>query len=120
MRWFNGEVVRIGCCSANCHDTQFQCIIESFEEKMIVLADNGFHAKDGDPQNLKLCPKGQWNERMLIETVFSACEGPLNMKKMDYRLKNSLRARLQYTAAALNLCMNWMGTVQLHFAHFKL
>jgi len=74
-----------------------------------VLGDSGFHAKEGDPQNLKICPKGQWNERMFMETIFSICEGVLNMKKMDYRLKQSLRVRLQYTAAALNLCMNWTG-----------
>lgn len=115
-----GEVVRIGCASANCHDTHFGCIIESFEEQMIVLADSGFHAKEGDPSNLKLCPRGHWNERMLIETLFSACEGPLDMKKMDYRVKHSLRARLQYTAAALNLCMNWTGKIQLNFTDFVL
>ena len=115
-----GEVVRIGCCSANLHDTHFQCIIETFEEEMIVLADSGFHAKDGDPRTLKICPKGKWNQRMLIETVFSACEGTFNMKKMDYRLKHSLRARLQYTAAALNLCMNWTGQTRLNFAQFKI
>lgn len=115
-----GEVVRIGCCSANCHDTQFQCIIDSFEQEMIVLCDSGFHAKAGDPMNMKICPKGKWNERMLIETIFSICEGILNMKKMDYRVKASLRARLQYTAAALNLCMNWTGQTLLNFAQFKL
>lgn len=125
QKWFvllngKGEVVRIGCCSANCHDTHFQCIIESFEDEMIVLGDKGFHAKHGDPVNLKICERGQWNERMLIETVFSACEGVLHMKKMDYRIKHSLRARLQYTAAALNLCMNWTGQTLLNFAHFKL
>ena len=39
---------------------------------------------------------------------------------MDYRLKISLRARLQYTAAALNLCMNGTGQTRLNFAQFKL
>lgn len=115
-----GEVVRVCCCAANRHDTIFQCIIETFEDDMIVLADSGFHAREGDPKNLKLCPRGQWNERMLIETLFSACEGVFNMKKMDYRLKHCLRTRLQYTAAALNLCMNWTGTIQLNFKDFKL
>ncbi|RYX84475.1 transposase [bacterium] len=124
-KWFvlinqQGLIVRIGCCSANCHATLFGCVIESFEEKMIVLADKGFHAQQGDPMNLKICEKGQWNERMLIETLFSACEGVFNMKKMDYRLKHSLQTRLHYTAAALNLCMNWTGKVRFNFADFKL
>ena len=65
-------------------------------------------------------PFYRWNERMLIETLFSICEGVLNMKKMDYRLKQSLLARLQYTAAAHNLCLNWTGSIQFNLAHFKL
>ena len=36
---------------------------------MIVLSDTGFHAADGDPANLKLCPRGEWEDRMLVETV---------------------------------------------------
>lgn len=124
-KWFvlinqHGQIVRIGCCSANCHDTIFRCVIESFEEDMVVLADKGFHAKEGDPANLKICEKGQWNERMLIETLFSACAGTFHMKKMDYRLKHSLHTRLHYTAATLNLCMNWTGQTCLNFADFKL
>ena len=51
--------------------------------------------------------------QMLIETIFAACEGTLNMKKRDYRIKDSLCTRLQYTAAALNLCMNWTGQTSL-------
>ncbi len=115
-----GEIVRVSCCSANCYDTIFGCFIESFETEMIVLADSGFHAREGDPANLKICRKGKWNERMFIETLFSICEGVLNMKKMDYRLKQSLLARLQYTAAALNLCMKWTGQIRFDFANFKL
>jgi len=115
-----GEVVRVSCCRANCYDTHFQCFIESFETQLMVLADTGFHAKEGDPKNLQICRKGQWNERMCIETLFSLCEGVLNRKKRDYRLKHSLRARLQFTAAALNLCINWTGQIQFHLAHFKL
>jgi hypothetical protein len=30
---------------------------------MVVLSDMGLHAKEGDPQNLKLCRRGEWNER---------------------------------------------------------
>jgi hypothetical protein len=124
-KWFvllnqNGQIVRIGCCSANCHDTLFGCIIESFEHEMIVLADKGFHAAQGDPQNLKICKSGQWNERMLIETLFSLCARTLGMKKMDYRLKHHLRARLSYTAACLNLCMNWTGHINYNLASFAL
>ena len=57
---------------------------------------------------------------MLIETSFSAYTEVFNMKKMDYRLKHSLLTCLHYTAAALNLCMNWTDKTLLNFAQFKL
>ena len=41
------------------------------EEQMIVLSDSAFHAAEGDPTNLKLCQRGEWEERILVETVLS-------------------------------------------------
>jgi transposase-like protein len=38
---------------------------------MIVLTDTGSQAKRGIPANMKVCPRGAWNERMLVETVLS-------------------------------------------------
>jgi hypothetical protein len=38
---------------------------------MIVLSDTAFHAAEGDPSNLKVCPRGAWQDRMLVETVLS-------------------------------------------------
>ena len=34
-------------------------------------SDTGFHAAEGDPANLKLCQRGEWEDRMLVETVLS-------------------------------------------------
>ncbi len=31
----------------------------------------GFHTAEGDPSNLKLCQRGEWQDRMLVETVLS-------------------------------------------------
>ena len=53
------------CATANVHDTSFQPLIERFEDQMLILGDLGFHAREGDPSNLKLCERGQWNERMM-------------------------------------------------------
>src|SRR5215470_5636029 len=33
--------------------------------------DTAFHAAEGDPANLKLCRRGEWEERIRIETVLS-------------------------------------------------
>ena len=115
-----GQIVRWSCCAANQHDTVFHCVIENFEDKMLVLADNGFHAKEGDPANLKLCQRGTWNERMLIETAFSLFEGVLQLKKQDHRLKPNLATRLAYCAAIYNICINWTGQVQLSLINFAL
>lgn len=66
-----GEVVDWACDTANVYDATFHPLIEQFDERMVVLTDSGFHSKDGDPANMKICKKGEWNVRMLVETVFS-------------------------------------------------
>ena len=113
-----GQVVSWNCAGANVHDTAFHCEIESVQEQMLVLADSGFHAKDGDPANLKVCKKGTWNERMLIETAFSLFEGVMNLKKQDHRLKPHLATRRAYCAAIYNICTKWTGQVTLSLVNF--
>ena len=121
-----GQIVRWNCCPANRHDKIFHCAIESYENKetgehqMIVLADNGFHAAAGDPTNLKLCARGKWNDRMLVETAFSLLEGSFKLKKQDRRMAHTLRSALAYTAAAYNICLNWTGKIVLSLVDFVL
>src|SRR5919198_4989963 len=64
-----GLVVAWDWATANVADNTFQWLIRQFEERMIVLSDTAFHAAEGDPTNLKLCQRGEWEERMLVETV---------------------------------------------------
>jgi hypothetical protein len=66
-----GLIVGWACATANVADNTFQWLIRQFEERMIVLSDTGFHAAEGDPSNLKLCQRGTWEDRMLVETVLS-------------------------------------------------
>ena len=54
-----GLIVGWACATANVADNTFQWLIRQFEERMIVLSDTGFHAAEGDPTNLKLCPRGR-------------------------------------------------------------
>ena len=49
---------------------------------MIVLSDTGFHATEGDPANLKLCQRGEWEDRMLVETVLSMLTLVCHVKKV--------------------------------------
>ena len=66
-----GLVVARACATTNVVDNTFQGLIRQFEERMIVLSDTAFHAAEGDPTNLKLCQRGEWQDRLLVETVLS-------------------------------------------------
>src|SRR4029453_4148047 len=66
-----GLIVGWAFPTANVADNTFQWLIEQFDGRMIVLSDTGFHAAEGDPTNLKLCQRGEWQDRMLVETVLS-------------------------------------------------
>ena len=104
-----GLVVDWDWDTANVFDTKFHPIIEEFRERMLILADSGFHAKEGDPENLKICARGTWNVRMLVETVFSMLTNLCHFKKMSDRVWDAFEARLAYTMAAFNILVQWHG-----------
>src|SRR4029450_10173099 len=66
-----GLVVAWACATANVADNTFQGLIRQFEERMIVLSDTAFHAAEGDPTNLKLCPRGERQGRAAGATEVS-------------------------------------------------
>lgn len=122
-----GGVVGWLSAPANVHDTVFHPLIEVFQDRMLILADAGFHAREGDPPNLKLCPRGTWNDRMLIETVFSMLTLISHIKKMMHRVTDYVLARLAFTITAFNLLIQWQGLqpdeqgfVPLSIAEFNL
>src|SRR2546429_543910 len=78
-------------------------------ERMIVLSDTGFHAVTGDPVNLKLCQRGEWNDRMLIETVLSMLTVISHFKKVLHRVWEYFQARLAFTLAMFKLLVQWYG-----------
>ena len=99
----------VGGLLANAHDTWFHPLIQHFQERTVLLADTAFHARDGDPLNLKLCRRGTWNDRMLIETVFSMLTLISHFKKIMHRVVDYVLARLAFTVAAFNLLIQWDG-----------
>ena len=99
------------CATANVHDTYFQGHIADFEDVMIILADAQFHAADGDPRNLKICPWGHWNDRMLIETVLSMLSTVCHLKKISRRVWNYVFVRLAWIMATFNILVQWHGLV---------
>src|SRR5919198_2339547 len=122
-----GLVVGWACDTANVADNTFQWLIRQFEERMIVLSDTGFHTAEGDPSNLKLCQRGEWAERMLVETVLSMLTLITHFKKVMHRVWTYFHARLAFTMAVFNVLVQWHGLqpnasgfVPLSIAEFSL
>src|SRR6266487_3622256 len=104
-----GLVVAWACATANVADNTFQWLIRQFEERMIVLSDTGFHAAEGDPSNLKLCQRGEWEDRLLVETVLSMLTLVCHFKKGMHRVGEYFQARLAFTLAMFKLLVQWYG-----------
>src|SRR6266481_3965509 len=122
-----GLIVAWECATANVADNTFQGLIRQFEERMIVLSDMGFHAAEGDPTNLKLCQRGEWQDRMLVETVLSMLTLVCHFKHVMHRGWEYFQARLAFTMAAFHVLVQWHGLepyasgfVPLSIAEFSL
>ena len=122
-----GQLVAWDVDTANVYDANaFAPLIEPYDGTMIVLADSNFHKSpyhrkaDHDPPNLKLCPRGWWNCRRLIETVLSMLSRTCRLKQLSERTWPMLRAHLAFVAAAFNLLTSWTGQVRLSIAPFSL
>src|SRR5215510_11680160 len=63
----------------------------------------------GDPSNLKLCQRGEWQDRMLVETVLSMLTLVCHLKKVMHRGWAYFQARLAFTMAAFNVLVQWHG-----------
>lgn len=113
--------------SANQYDADFQPLIEKVADQMIVLADTHFHAAEGDPPNLKICARGTWNDRMVVETVLSMLTTVSHLKKVFHRTWSQFEARLAFMMATFNILVQWdglspdeTGFVPLSMAEFSL
>ena len=104
-----GVVVAWDCAGANAPDSAFPPLLEACEKDRIVLSDSGFHAKEGGPAKLKLCNRGTWHTRMLVETVLSMLTGVCHLKKVAHRTWATVQARLAFTLATFNLLVPWQG-----------
>src|SRR3979411_2150989 len=122
-----GLVVGWACATANVADNTFQWLMQQVDGRMIVLGDTGFHAAEGDPSNLKLCQRGEWEDRLLVETVLSMLTLVCHLKKVMHRGWAYFQARLAFTMAAFNVLVQRHGLepyasgfVPLSIAEFSL
>jgi hypothetical protein len=97
-----GEVVAWDWATANVPDQRFAPLAARFDGATITLADQGFRQARPRPANLKLCPRGAWGERMLIETAFSLLHRVCRLKYLWHRAVPYLEMHLAYAAALFN------------------
>jgi hypothetical protein len=83
-------------------DKDFNGFVQHRDGQTITLTDLGFRDKDGLPANLKLCAKGTWNERMVVESVFSMVTVVCQLKKIYHRVQDYIFMRLGLVAAMFN------------------
>lgn len=122
-----GQIVAWDWATAHVPDNAFHDLIAEFADEMIILGDTGFHAKDGDPPNLKVCKRGRWNVRMVVEQVLSMLTTVCHLKKLRHRTWTGFTTRLAFTLAVFNVLVDWDGvrvardgTIHLSMAQFSL
>ena len=122
-----GLVVAWACATAHVADNTLQGLIRQCEDQRMILSDRAFQAAAGDPTNLKLCPRGAWGDRMLVETVLSMLTLVCHFKKVMHRGWAYFQARLAFTMAVFNVLVQWhgfqpnaSGFVPLSIAEFSL
>ena len=107
-----GRVVAWNWSTMNVKDKHFNPLVEPFIGQTIVLADYGFRDKVGVPENMKICKKGTWNERMCVETALSLITVICDLKRIRHRLAVYIQARLAFVSAMFNTLMDLF-----HFVH---
>jgi len=84
-------------------DHDFNPLAANFDEQTIALLDFGFRDKRGLPPNIKICKKGTWNERMVVETAFSMLTVVCGAKKFFHRVADYIWSHCAYLTALFNV-----------------
>lgn len=101
-----GQVVGWDWDTLNTHDQHFHPVVEAVRDTSIVFADEGFRKADGIPDNLKVCKKGAWNDRMLVETALSMVTVICDLKRIHHRVAKYVTARLACVSAMFNILLD--------------
>jgi len=123
-----GLVVSWSCDTANVYDgSAFQHIVDNVSDKMVVFSDTGFEKTDWHPTNLRICKRGEWNVRMLVETVLSMLTYLCDFKHSRHKSWDYFETKLGFTMALFNVLVQWYGLqpdedgfVPLSIAEFSL
>ena len=105
-----GLIVDWDVDTANVYDgSAFQEIAERNAARMVLFSDEGFVKQDWHPENVRICQRGEWNTRMIVETVLSMLTLVCHFKKVMHRVWTYFQSRLAYTMAMFNLLVQWDG-----------
>lgn len=103
------QIIGWAWAPANAHDSWFHPLTEFFKDHSVILADTRLHAKAGNPANLKLCRRGEWDGRMLVETVYSMLTVVCHTKKMRHGVAEYFLVHLALMVASFNTLIEWFG-----------
>lgn len=102
------------------HGTKhFNRFAAAFAVQTITLADLGFRDANGALFHLKFCYKGTWNERMVVETVYSMLTVVGDLKKVFHRTPVHLFAYLACVACMFNVLYDLFHRLHPNESLFK-
>ena len=95
--------------SAHVYDTTVPPLLRQFDAQRMVCSAAAVQARAGDPSHLKLCGRGEWNDPMLIEPVFSLLTVVRHFPQVMPRAWADGQARLAFTMAAFPVLAQYDG-----------
>ena len=137
-RWMVGGTLCLGrnpwglggawaCETAQVAENPLPWLMRPCDGRMIIVSATGFHAAEGAPANLKLCPRGAGQDRLLVAPVRSMLPLGCHFTRAMQRVWASFQARLACTMAAGTVLVQWQGRqpnasgcVPLSMAEFRL
>jgi len=123
-----GLIVSWDCDTANVYDgSAFPHLVDDLADVMVIFSDTGFETQDWHPTNLRLCKRGEWNVRMVVETVLSMLTYICHFKHSHHKDWTYFETKLGFTMALFNILVQWhgflpdeTGFVPLSIAEFSL
>ena len=115
-----GRVVEWYWLALDHPDQDYNSLTASFDEQTIALHDFGFRDARGLPRNIKICKKGTWNERMVVETSFSMLTVVCNAKKFFHRVADYIWAHCAYLTAMFNVLSTLFHQLHPDQSSFKM
>ena len=91
----------------------------AWTEQSEILSDLGFRKRGEETPDWRFCQRGERNDRMIVERVFSLITVVNHFKKIFHRAEKYLTARMGYMAAMFN-CLLELAEGKLAIAQFSL